>query len=485
MTILRFLKSKKFLISIGVLALVILALVGLYYIGKPNVEIIEGGATVRGESWHKIVDKDLGIEVAFPPDFGLTIEHTSPYLDPETGEITRSLRLYRQIGFGERLHCNESGEAHPHALSDPDLYLGIEDRSLSEWLDDWGIDSLEYFVSSNGGEVKLFNDGRKYYEWVHGVEMCNSRTTIVPLDDGRLAVFDEPLISDIGPAITEQGKQTLEELLAGRPPFGHWNRELIFASVKSLYADPEKAQRNEIVSEFKPQDDSFESREQAQALGMTPREFYMRLAGGAYTNPFPRAVVYNHELKLINYPLEWKTSRYIFEIIDTADGSILLDEPGGHVSPEFIDIDQNGVHEIKVSYDGGGNTDHCNLDLYRFFRTTERDIAVVPINFIRNTEVYQTSSPELDSTPHVDCDWGGRLELENGKYVYKGVEWKRANDPRVDPESWICDQEEVRYEYDGENFREVSRSTILAGENLKEYGRKPSCYMPAEPAWLR
>lgn len=215
----------------------------------------------------------------------------------------------------------------------------------------------------------------------------------------------------------------------------------------------------EHFSKYELLTDTSENRERAEKLGMNPRDYYWAVMAHAWPGADDwvdydagRAVIDGRKISLFSYPNDWVNFRSgIVEAYGLADPV-----PGryaetiwkaraeglyGKESYKFNDIDRDGVPEIEVTTDGGGNRPTCIVEYYRWEGSTFERI---------------TWGQDGES---MDCPLGGHLSYEDGQAVYYSYALWYEN-PGED--RGACFKHEIVYTYDpaAGNFNRTSERQL-------------------------
>lgn len=223
-------KKNKIILLLIILASFLLA--GFFIIdwgSQKGLKILQkGGSTHFSEIWNKVVDYELNLEFEYPRS--LTLERS--LVNGMAG-----LKLYRPVGFGERLHCNESGTPNPHVVSDPEIYVEILPQTWDEFRDtqikEFNLSPNEIDDWDKQYQEQTFDDGRPYHRNISGVEMCDFVNTYISIND-HMVLIREPWYASFNTIITEGGQKIIEELRDDLPVIDEKVKKEIFSTFKSV-----------------------------------------------------------------------------------------------------------------------------------------------------------------------------------------------------------------------------------------------------------
>lgn len=232
-------------------------------------------------------------------------------------------------------------------------------------------------------------------------------------------------------------------------------------------------------SQYRSEDMKF-----AQEAGMTSDEYgYKKFLDNPPQDS--TTTIQGNTISLFWYPHDWNSSRDADVAAISNDHIVWHDQFGGFEEYRFVDIDSDGIPEIEVDSDGGGNRPGCFNSYYRWTGKTFKTIGFV------DSFGGEENAGSCDSK----SEWssgGAGLHIASDTVTYTSYIWRYSypelynqyafGNENLLLSDWpinarLCKEIEITYQYDKSKgqFTEVSHKTVDE-QDVYQNGIIDSCY---------
>ena len=142
--------------------------------------------------------------------------------------------------------------------------------------------------------------------------------------------------------------------------------------------------------------------------------------------------------------------------VATDTGIVMQTNVAGYIDSKFVDINNDGIPEVQIDSDGGGNHPTCIQSFYRWNGNSFEGIHVgeyVGIECIDGGGLTDLNNDGV--MEYIAYQWSPMYPELFSDYISSGLSMDKYPDDRIR----LCKEEKIIYTYDGTNYIESSRTT--------------------------